>query len=152
MTVKKVKEEKTINKTKKEFSAGRYFYAVGKRKTAVAQVKIYPVEKNEKDIVVNGKKINEYFTVSQLQSVVKSPLITIGREGKFDIDIKVSGGGKSGQADAARLGISRALVEFEGDLRKILKSVGFLKRDSRVVERKKPGLKKARRSPQWAKR
>lgn len=151
MSEKKVKENKIKPEDDKIFT-GKYFYAIGKRKTAVAQVRIYPAGKSEKGIIVNGNKINDYFTLSRLQEVINSPFISTGNEGKFDAAIRVSGGGKNGQAEAIRLGISRALVNFDGELRKVLKGMGFLKRDARVVERKKPGLKKARRAPQWAKR
>lgn len=131
---------------------GEYFYAVGKRKTSVAQVRIYPSKKEEKTVLVNGKDVKKYFTLKRLQDVVVAPFISCGQEGKFDVSIKVNGGGVNSQAEASRLGISRALIEFNADLRKSLKVMGFLTRDARKVERKKPGKRKARRSPQWAKR
>lgn len=153
MAVKKAtKVEKETRDEEIKSSGERYFYAIGKRKTAVVQVKITPVEKAGKGISVNGGKIEEYFLLDQLRDIIRSPFIILGQDGKFDTEIKASGGGKSSQADAAKLGISRALVKFDEGFRRVLKSGGFLRRDARVVERKKPGLKKARRSPQWAKR
>lgn len=143
-------EEKIETKTSGE---DRYYYAVGKRKTAVAQVRIYPQTKaKESDLVVNGKKIKEYFPILSLQNVFFAPFRATGLQNKFKVSIVVKGGGTSSQAGAIRLGISRALVKFDGDLKKVLKASKFLTRDARIVERKKPGLKKARRAPQWAKR
>lgn len=132
--------------------SGKYYYAVGKRKTAIAQVRLYPVEKTEKGIVINGVDAEKYFSLSRLRSVIKSPLSLVGQEGKADISVKVSGGGITGQAEAVRLGIARALAILDDGSRKVLRGMGFLTRDARAVERKKPGLKKARRAPQWAKR
>lgn len=150
MVKAEVKKEESEVKNEKEESL--YFYAVGRRKTAIAQVKIYPVAKPEKGIMVNGKKSEDYFPVSRLRESVKSPLALAGQEAKFDVETKVTGGGISAQAEAIRLGVARALVKFNEELRKSLKDKGYLTRDPRVVERKKPGFKKARRSPQWAKR
>jgi len=141
------KEEKSVS----EFS-GEYFYAIGKRKTAVAQIRIYPSKKEEKKVIVNGKDLKEYLPLKRLQDVVVSPFATCGQADKFDVSVKVDGGGINAQADAMRLGVSRALIVFNPDFRKSLKVVGFLTRDARKVERKKPGKKKARKSPQWAKR
>ena len=151
--VKVAKEEKIVPKEKinSEFS-GEYFYAVGKRKTAVAQVRIYPTKKAEAKVLVNGKDLKNYIPLKRLQDVVISPFIIAGQEGKFDVSVKVNGGGVNAQSDAMRLGISRALIIFNPELRKSLKVMGFLTRDARKVERKKPGKRKARRSPQWAKR
>lgn len=150
MTIKKVKKEEV----KKEEIAekGRYFYAVGKRKTSIAQVKIYPTKKAAGEILINGRKLEDYFTISRLRDTVKAPLAVAGEDSKFDVSAKISGGGINSQAEALRLGIARALVEFSADLKKPLRDRGFVTRDARKVERKKPGLKKARRSPQWAKR
>ena len=147
--VEKTVIEKQIQPAK---LSGKYFYAIGKRKTAVAQVRLYPQAKAEKGIVVNGKKKNEYFGIMRLQNIISAPLVVSSQEGKFDVIAKVFGGGLSSQAEAIRLGISRALIIHDKSLRKSLKSLGFLRRDARKVERKKPGLKKARRAPQWAKR
>lgn len=153
MTVKTQEShnEKNTDNASKEWS-GRYFYAVGRRKTAIAQVRIYPVDTQERGVVINQKKLEEYFSIARLRNVVKTPLSSVGQEEKFDVSVVVSGGGINSQAEAVRLGISKALVEFDENFRKVLRSLGLLTRDSRVVERKKPGLKKARRAPQWSKR
>ena len=158
MPTKKVKKavksekESAEEKVKEVELAEKYFSAVGKRKTSVAQIRIYKSKKSESEIVVNGREFSNYFPVSRLQSLIISPLATARQSGIFNISVKVSGGGVNSQAEAIRLGISRALVKMDGALRKQLKDLGFLTRDSRIVERKKPGLKKARRAPQWAKR
>ncbi|MCX6763373.1 MAG: 30S ribosomal protein S9 [Candidatus Moranbacteria bacterium] len=132
-------------------SRGKYFYAIGKRKTAVAQVKIFPVAKQEK-IEINHRQLNNYFPLAKLQDILKAPLSVTGQENKFNLEVKVFGGGFNAQAEAVRLGIARALIKFDEGFRKQLKGLGYLRRDDRKVERKKPGLKKARRGPQWAKR
>jgi small subunit ribosomal protein S9 len=140
-----VKEEKTPK--------GKYFYAVGRRKSSVAQVRIYPNEKaGDDDLIVNKRKMVEYFPVLFLQNIFVSPLKLTEAFGKFGVSVLVRGGGFRGQAEAIKLGISKALVEFNPEYKKKLKEGGFMTRDSRVVERKKPGLKKARKAPQWAKR
>jgi len=146
-TVKK--EEETKNETAKE---AEYFYGLGKRKTSIAQIRIFPVEKTEKGIVINEKKLDDYFTIGRHREIVRSPLIAVGQEAQFDVSAKVSGGGVSAQCQAVRLGIARALVKYNGELKKSLRDRGYLTRDARIVERKKAGLKKARRAPQWAKR
>lgn len=153
---KSVKEAKTAKEAKaaketKDFS-GKYFYAVGKRKTSIAQVRLYSAEGAERRIVVNGKDLKNFFTIERHSESVKAPLAASGLEEKFDISVKVSGGGITGQAESVRLGVARALVIYDEGLKKILKDLGYLTRDARVVERKKPGKRKARRSPQWAKR
>ncbi|MFA5993414.1 MAG: 30S ribosomal protein S9 [Parcubacteria group bacterium] len=158
--VKEVKKETKDKEVKKETKAvkgaveftGKYFYAVGKRKTSIAQVRIYAVEKEAKGIVVNGKDVKEYFTIERHVEAITAPLALVGLVDKFDISVKVNGGGVMGQAEAAKLGVARALVVYDETLKKTLKDVGFLTRDARVVERKKPGKKKARKSSQWAKR
>ncbi|MFA5777770.1 MAG: 30S ribosomal protein S9 [Parcubacteria group bacterium] len=150
-----VKEKKLVGaKTVADKAVSeKYFYAVGRRKTSVAQVRIIPSEKaGDNDYVVNNKKVKEYFPGISLQNAVFGPLKTVGSFGKFKFSILVRGGGFKGQAEASKLGIARALVKYDEKLRKVLKDLGFLTRDSRKVERKKPGLKKARKSPQWAKR
>lgn len=150
--VKTVKtKESKIAKESSELS-GKYLYAVGKRKSSIAQVRLYPVDATSKDIIVNGKNIKTYFTIERYTDVVKAPLVVAGLDGKFEISIKVVGGGIMGQSEAARLGVAIALVIFDENLKKSLKDNGYLTRDARVVERKKPGKRKARRSPQWAKR
>ncbi len=153
-TVKEVKEVKEVEavKEKKGFS-GKYFYAVGRRKSSVAQVRIYPDEKaGENDYIVNNKKAKDYFPGVSLQNTLFAPSKAVGTHGKFKFSILVRGGGFRGQVEASQLGIARALVKYDESLRKALKDQKFLTRDSRKVERKKPGLKKARKSPQWAKR
>ena len=144
----KKEEKKEEVKTEKE---SQYFYGLGKRKTAIAQVRIYPVEKIEKGIIVNGKNVSDYFTIGRHVEVINSPFLTIS-DTKFDVSAKVVGGGVNAQAEAIRLGAARAMVKFNPELKKQLRDRGFLTRDARIVERKKPGLKKARKSPQWAKR
>jgi len=147
----KATKEPEAEKSETAKPTERYFSAVGKRKTSVAQVRIYKSKKAETETVVNGRKFSDYFPIVRLQELILSPLAVAG-QGGFSISIKVAGGGVNGQAEATRLGISRALINMDETLRKQLKALGFLTRDSRIVERKKPGLKKARRAPQWAKR
>lgn len=154
--MKKEKEEieknDAVDADKAFMQDGRYYYAVGKRKTAIAQVRLYLSDKLEQGIVVNGIEVDQYFTLSRLRNMVRSPLVSVGQEERANISVRVSGGGISSQAEAIRLGIARALVLLDSGSRKVLRSMGFLTRDARIVERKKPGLKKARRAPQWAKR
>jgi len=128
---------------------GRYFSAHGKRKTSVATVRLY---KGNGVITVNNKPINEYFLLKALIGTIKSPLKLAGVEGKYDIAIKTLGGGISSQADAARLAISKALLQADPLSKPTLKAAGFLTRDSRIKERKKFGLRRARRAPQFSKR
>lgn len=133
--------------------AERYFAGVGRRKTAVATVRIFEKpEEGEMEVVVNGKKAKEYFPTLRLQGFFLEPIRTVGLEKRFGISVHVRGGGPSGQAAAAGLGLARALVVANSEHRPLLKSRGFLSRDARKVERKKAGLKKARRAPQWSKR
>ena len=124
-------------------------YATGKRKDAVARVWIKP---GSGKVVVNGKPMNEYFARPVLQMILKQPFTVSGTEGQFDVMATVAGGGLSGQAGAVKHGISKALQIYEPSLRGALKAAGFLTRDSRVVERKKFGKRKARRSFQFSKR
>jgi len=138
------KKEETMEK-----NPNRYFYANGKRKTAVARVRLY--ENGTGKIVVNEQPIDDYF-FGILIGNVKSPLKLTTTQKTFDISVKVIGGGISSQSDAVRHGIAKALLEFDPGFRADLKKAGFLTRDSRVKERKKFGLKRARRAPQWAKR
>ncbi len=146
--VKPAKEQKI----EEEIVPEKYFSAVGKRKTSVAQVRICKSHKNEPEININGKELLSYFPIVRPQDLIKVPLSMAGQGNFFSVSVKVSGGGINSQAEAIRLGISRAVVKFDETLRKSLKNLGLLTRDSRIVERKKPGLKKARRAPQWAKR
>ncbi len=127
----------------------RYHYANGKRKTSVARVRLY--ENGKGNIVVNDQPINEYF-FGILVGNVKSPLKLVDMTKRFDVSVKVVGGGVSSQADAVRHGIAKALTVFDPALRSVLKKAGLISRDSRVKERKKFGLHGARRAPQWAKR
>ena len=124
-------------------------YATGKRKNSIARVWL---KKGEGKISINGKSLDKYFTRPVLQMIVNQPLETIQSTGTYDIMATVSGGGLSGQAGALRHGISKALTFYDSELRPALKKVGFLTRDPRVVERKKAGLAKARRSYQFSKR
>ena len=153
----KVKEKKNTKKPVKKPEAvktpEKYFYAIGRRKTSVAQVRLYSEKKAGKDsLIVNKRKMKEYFPVLALQNIFLDALKAAGMQNKSRISVLVKGGGLSGQAKAIRLGIARALVKLDENFRKPLKSAGFLTRDARIVERKKPGLKKARRAPQWQKR
>jgi len=128
----------------------RYFYAVGRRKTASAQVRLYPEGTGQ--IIVNGKPLEKYFTRMQDILDVTAPLRYTGHEGHFDITVVVRGGGITGQAGAIKHGIARALVKYDESLRPILRRGGFLTRDPRMKERKKPGLKRARKAPTYTKR
>jgi small subunit ribosomal protein S9 len=139
--------EKNIIKTKE---TNRYFTGIGRRKTSIASVRF--TAKAGGQIMVNGKKLEEYFPEVLLQEKIKSPLQLVNLLGKADLTILVRGGGKTGQAEAIRLGIARAIQKYDINLRKPLKIATFLKRDARIKERKKPGLKRARRAPQWQKR
>ncbi|MBP2547275.1 small subunit ribosomal protein S9 [Neorhizobium galegae] len=124
-------------------------YATGKRKNAVARVWVKP---GTGKIIVNGKEFADYFARPVLQMILQQPIVAAARTGQFDIIATVAGGGLSGQAGAVRHGLSKALTYFEPGLRGVLKKGGFLTRDSRVVERKKYGKAKARRSFQFSKR
>lgn len=184
-TEKKSKKKETrIKKTKKEKSATkprkfeiakkiaekpavkptRYFEAVGRRKTAVARVRLFTrrvakvipegetPEPGEKSFLINEKPLDLYFPTLELRQIVESPLEKMKCLDKFTVVVKVRGGGFRAQSEATRHGIARALVLFNADFRKRLKRVGFLTRDPRMRERKKFGLKRARRAPQWQKR
>ncbi len=123
--------------------------AVGRRKTASARVRL---QSGEGKIVVNGKSLQEYFPYFEWQELIVAPLKAINKEKTFDVSVKVVGGGQKGQAVAVQHGIARALLDWDEELKKTLKTQGYLTRDARVKERKKPGLKRARRAPQWSKR
>lgn len=129
--------------------SGNYFYACGKRKTAIAKVRFYP--KGENKITVNGVDIKEWSDYTEQVQKIKSPLSLLNVK-DYTITIKVIGGGHNAQAEAMRLGIAKALTVFDETNRGSLKKVGFLSRDSRIKERKKPGLKRARRASQFSKR
>jgi len=125
-----------------------YYYGLGRRKEAISKVRLY-IGKGE--FTINGKKIEEIFSAYLIQRLIQ-PLKLTGTENKFDISVVSSSGGKTGQAEATRLGISRALIEFNPELRTTLKKAGFLTREPKEKERKKYGLKRARKAPQFAKR
>lgn len=150
VTTKKTSTEKSKTVSDKK---DKYFYAVGRRKTSVARVRLY-AQKNlkENEIVINDRTLQEYVDVVELRNTLLSPFELTGQNKGFRVTIRVRGGGIRGQAEAVRLGIARALALFDENLQPVLKSAKLLTRDSRKVERKKPGLKKARRAPQWAKR
>lgn len=139
-----------INDKKKADDNKKFIYALGRRKTATARVALYESGKGE--IIVNDKNFRDYFPYYFWQENLELPFQTIGMTGKFDVTIKVVGGGMLSQSEACRLGIARALIKNDENYRKILRTVGYLTRDPRAKERKKPGLKRARRAPQWAKR
>ncbi|MGN0674530.1 MAG: 30S ribosomal protein S9 [Oscillospiraceae bacterium] len=126
-----------------------YFYGTGRRKSSVARVRVYAGSGN---ITINGRDINDYFGLETLKLIVKQPLILTENAEKFDIVCTVAGGGVTGQAGAIRHGLSRALLQVNDELRPVLKKAGFLTRDPRMKERKKYGLKAARRAPQFSKR
>ena len=164
-TIKKTKEVKKVTKKPTQLAVGypkkvekpevvaepvKYLEGVGRRKTAVAQVRLIP--RGEKIFLVNGKPIDTYFPALALQQTAKAALEKMNCLDKFGLSVKVRGGGITAQAEAIRHGISRALVLFNPDFRKKLNKAGFLTRDSRMRERKKFGLKRARRAPQWQKR
>jgi small subunit ribosomal protein S9 len=130
--------------------ADKYYEAVGRRKTAIARVRLYT--RGDKSFTVNGKPFGKYFVSAEFKNIVEAPLVKMNCTDRFRITTVVKGGGIIAQADALRHGITRALVLFNADFKKRLKKSGYLTRDPRMKERKKPGLKKARRAPQWAKR
>ena len=126
-----------------------YFYGTGRRKSSVARVRVY---NGTGKVTINGRDIDDFFGLETLKVIVNQPLVLTGNEGKFDIVCTVNGGGVSGQAGAIRHGLSRALLVYNPELRAELKKAGFLTRDPRMKERKKYGLKGARRAPQFSKR
>ena len=126
-----------------------YFYGTGRRKDSVARVRVYT---GTGKITINDRDIDNYFGLETLKLIVRSPLVMLGLEGKYDVVVRVSGGGVSGQAGAIRHGIARALLQADAEYRPVLKKAGYLTRDPRMKERKKYGLKAARRAPQFSKR
>ena len=130
-------------------SAKPYFYGTGRRKKSVARVRVYP---GNGQITINGKDVDEYFGLETLKLIINQPFGATGTVGKFDIVANVNGGGISGQAGAIRHGVARALVAADENYRPALKAAGVLTRDPRMKERKKYGLKGARRAPQFSKR
>ncbi len=131
------------------YEGNPYFYGTGRRKSSVARVRVY---NGTGKVTINGRDIDDFFGLETLKVIVNQPLALTGNEGKFDIVCTVAGGGVSGQAGAIRHGLSRALLLFNPELRPELKKAGFLTRDPRMKERKKYGLKAARRAPQFSKR
>lgn len=125
------------------------FWGTGRRKTAVARVRLVP---GTGKILINNRQLGEYFGKKTLEVIVRQPLTLTNALAKFDVLARVNGGGTTGQAGAVRLGIARALVKADADYRPVLKKAGFLTRDPRMKERRKYGLKKARKAPQYSKR
>jgi len=131
------------------YEGNPYFYGTGRRKKSVARVRVYP---GTGKITINDRDIDDYFGLETLKLIVRQPLALTGTAEKFDIVCRVQGGGVTGQAGAIRHGLSRALLQYDEELRPELKKAGFLTRDPRMKERKKYGLKGARRAPQFSKR
>ncbi len=125
------------------------FYGTGRRKSSVARVRLVP---GNGQIVINGKDSKDYFRKKTLEMIIRQPLVLTETEGRFDVLVNAHGGGTTGQAGAVRLGIARALLKADAEYRPVLKKAGFLTRDPRMKERKKYGLKGARRAPQFSKR
>ena len=132
------------------YNSNPYFYGTGRRKSSVARVRVYP--NGTGAITINGRDIDEYFGLDTLKLIVRQPMELTETVGAFDIVCTVAGGGVTGQAGAIRHGLSRALRHYNEELRPVLKQAGLLTRDPRMKERKKYGLKKARRAPQFSKR
>ena len=126
-----------------------YYYGTGRRKSSVARVRVY---NGTGKVTINDRDIDDYFGLETLKLIVRQPLALTGLESKFDVVVRVNGGGISGQAGAIRHGLARALLNYDENLRPELKKAGFLTRDPRMKERKKYGLKAARRAPQFSKR
>lgn len=147
VAVKRV-EPKQIEPTQ----VARYFEGLGRRKTAVARVRLQVAKDINSGIKINDKEVAVYFPIKRAERAVMAPVELLGLVGDFAISAKVGGGGINAQAEAVRHGISRALVKVNADYKKRLRRAGFMTRDPRMVERKKYGLKKARRAPQWQKR
>ena len=131
------------------YESNPYFYGTGRRKSSVARVRVYP---GTGKVTINDRDIDDYFGLETLKTIVRQPLVLTETAEKFDIVCRVSGGGVSGQAGAIRHGVARALLQFDENLRPALKKAGFLTRDPIMKERKKYGLKAARRAPQFSKR
>ncbi|MBQ6877143.1 MAG: 30S ribosomal protein S9 [Oscillospiraceae bacterium] len=132
------------------YDSNPYFYGTGRRKSSVARVRVYP--NGTGAITINGRDIDDYFGLDTLKLIVRQPMELTETIGAFDIVCTVAGGGVTGQAGAIRHGLSRALLQYNEELRPVLKKAGLLTRDPRMKERKKYGLKKARRAPQFSKR
>lgn len=139
-----------MEQEKKKIAKKKFIYAKGARKTSVAQVRLYKGGTGK--ITINGQELKKYFPTALLQRTCKQSLEAVGHDKDVDIDIKVHSGGINSQSEACRHGIARALVKLDEANKQVLKAEKFLTRDPRVKERKKPGLKRARRAPQWSKR
>ncbi len=150
-TAKKATVKKTTAK-KAAPKSDKYFEAVGRRKTSTARVRIFEGVKDKGKILVNDKDFGDYFPTEELEVLARAPFKIVKKAKDFYVTVKVYGGGIKSQAEAIRLGISRALLKYEPDFRATLKGEGFLTRDPRAKERRKFGLKKARKAPQWSKR
>lgn len=150
MLTKNSSAKKTSHKPAASKSSGDFSYAVGRRKSAVARVRLYKA--GDADFLVNEKPLKTYFHNFFWEKIVLEPLKLVQLDGKVRVSVKVVGGGPKGQAEAIRHGVSRVLLSYNPEFRAELKRAGFLKRDPRVKERKKYGLKRARRAPQWSKR
>ena len=131
-------------------SKRKYAYGTGRRKSSIARVRVY--ENGTGSIIINGRDIDDYFGLDTLKLLVRQPLVTTDMVGKVDIICTVAGGGVTGQAGAIRHGITRALVDYDAGLKSVLSNAGLVTRDAREVERKKVGLRKARRAKQFSKR
>ena len=145
---KKVSSTKPVKETQKD----KYFEAVGRRKSSSARVRIFANSGEKGGVTINEKELKDYFALKELQQIVISPFKKTSQVTKFFTSVKVYGGGIKSQSEAIRLGISRALIKYDIGLRPVLKAEKFLMRDARVKERRKFGLKKARKAPQWSKR
>lgn len=164
--IKKIKSNKNealeieadigVKKTEDKEDSGRYFESVGRRKESIARVRISSRKpagtENGSWLTINGKPFPQYMVDSSLREIVEAPLLKLKSTDRFNVSVKVKGGGISGQAYAIRHGLARALVLFDQNFAKKMRKSGFLTRDSRVKERRKFGLKKARKAPQWSKR
>ncbi len=140
-----------MDTTKTTTKKGEYIEAVGRRKTSTARVRIVP-DASKASFSINDRDVDNYFPTEELKKLVSDPFTKTKLLGKYDVSVHVNGGGIHSQAEAIRHGISRILVEIDEELRSRLKKLGFLKRDPRMKERRKFGLKKARKAPQWSKR
>jgi small subunit ribosomal protein S9 len=142
----------TTNNEKSVTAPARYFEGVGRRKTSVARVRLFASKGKDIEMIVNDKAYKDYFPTVELQSIAENAFHKSSLAGHYRVTAKLNGGGINSQAEALRHGIARALLVIDPELRKILKLEGYLKRDPRAKERRKFGLKKARKAPQWAKR
>lgn len=149
---KEVVSETPLPASIKVLKAGQYVEGIGRRKSATARVRVFASKKETVEIVVNGKSYRVYFSLLNLQKLVDAPLRKLRVFNGYEVSVITSGGGIKGQAEAVRLGLARAISKLSNDWLVKMKKVGYMTRDSRRVERKKYGLKKARKGPQWSKR